>query len=98
MLGHQAGERRPDAVVALVDASNLERNLYLVSQVMELGIPVIVALNMVDVAERQGIRVDANRLAAQLGVPVIPIQANRSKGIDRLKEILRGDFARRRET
>ncbi|HEV8059932.1 MAG TPA: ferrous iron transport protein B [Gemmataceae bacterium] len=92
VLGQQAGERRPDAVLALVDASNLERNLYLVTQIMELGIPVIVALNMVDVAERQGIRVDADRLAAQLGVPVIPIQANRSKGIDRLKEVLRGDL------
>ncbi len=92
VLGQQAGERRPDAVLALVDASNLERNLYLVTQIMELGIPVIVALNMVDVAERQGIRVDTDRLAAQLGVPVIPIQANRSKGIDRLKEVLRGDL------
>ena len=90
VLGQQAGERRPDAVVALVDASNLERNLYLVTQVMELGIPVIVALNMIDVAERQGIRVDASRLAAQLGVRVVPIQANRGQGLDRLKEALHG--------
>jgi ferrous iron transport protein B len=90
VLGQQAGERKPDAVLALVDASNLERNLYLVTQVMELGIPVIIALNMVDVAERQGTRVDAERLAAQLGVPVIPIQANRGKGVDRLKVALTG--------
>src|SRR4051812_13616886 len=69
ILGQQTGERRPDAVVALVDASNLERNLYLATQVMELGIPVVIALNMVDIAERQGTRIDAGRLAVQLGVP-----------------------------
>lgn len=91
ILGQQAGERRPDAVLALVDASNLERNLYLATQVMELGIPVVIALNMVDIAERQGVRIDADRLAKQLGVPVIPIQANRRKGIDSLKEALQGN-------
>src|SRR5437016_6409070 len=63
ILGQQPGEPRPDVVVAIVDASNLERNLYLVTQVMELGVPVIVALNMIDVAGGQGIGIDAAQLA-----------------------------------
>jgi ferrous iron transport protein B len=85
VLGQQAGEPRPDVVVSLVDASNLERNLYLTTQVLELGVPVVVALNMTDIAEGQGIRIDAERLGRQLGVRVVPIQANRGRGIDRLK-------------
>src|SRR5437588_5521794 len=75
ILGRQNGECRPDVVVTIVDASNLERNLYLTTQVLELGVPVVVALNMIDVAEAQGVRIDADRLAAQLGVPVGPIPA-----------------------
>jgi ferrous iron transport protein B len=88
LLGQQAGEARPDVVIALVDASNLERNLYLTTQVLELGVPVVVALNMVDVAEAQGIRIDAARLTRQLGMRVVPIQANKGKGLDQLKEAL----------
>ncbi|HZY87706.1 MAG TPA: ferrous iron transport protein B, partial [Gemmataceae bacterium] len=86
ILGQQKGEARPDVVVALADASNLERNLYLTTQALELGVPVVVALNMIDVAERQGLRIDAERLSRQLGVPVVPIQANKKKGLDRLRE------------
>jgi len=86
ILGQQPGESRPDVVVAIVDASNLERNLYLVTQVMELGVPVVVALNMIDVAQGQGVQIDADRLARHLGVPVVPIQANKGKGLDRLKQ------------
>lgn len=86
ILGKQGGEARPDVVVAIVDASNLERNLYLTTQVLELGVPVVVALNMIDVAEAQGVTIDAERLARQLGVPVVPIQANRGKGLNELKE------------
>src|SRR5436190_8336161 len=62
ILGQQAGERRPDVVVSIVDASNLERNLYLTTQALELAVPVVVALNMIDVAEAQGIRVAHDRL------------------------------------
>src|SRR4051794_14533361 len=62
LLGRQDGEPRPDAVVSIVDASNLERNLYLTTQILEMGVPVVVALNMVDVAENHGITVDAERL------------------------------------
>src|SRR5262252_2322574 len=86
ILGQQEGEPRPDVVVTIVDASNLERNLYLTTQVLELGVPVVVALNMMDVARGQGIEIDADRLGRQLGVPVVPIQANKQIGLDRLKE------------
>src|SRR5271168_259878 len=67
ILGQQAGESRPDVILSIVDASNLERNLYLTTQALELGVPVVVALNMMDVAERQGLRLDVERLSKQLG-------------------------------
>lgn len=88
MLGHQAGEPRPDVVVSIVDASNLERNLYLTTQALELGVPVVVALNMIDLAEGQGLRIDVDRLQRQLGIPVVPIQANKGKGLDELKQAI----------
>jgi ferrous iron transport protein B len=88
ILGNQEGEPRPDVVISIVDASNLERNLYLTTQVMELGVPVVVALNMIDVAEHQGIQIDADRLSQALGVPVIPIQANKGKHFDRLRQAI----------
>src|SRR5207302_5473816 len=83
VLGQQAGEPRPDVVLSIVDASNLERNLYLTTQMLELGVPVVVALNMIDVAEGHGLRLDSERLARQLGVRVVPIQANKGIGLDR---------------
>jgi ferrous iron transport protein B len=88
ILGQQPGEARPDVVVTISDASNLERNLYLMTQALELGVPVVVALNMIDVAQGQGIRIDAERLSGRLGVRVVPIQANRKKGLDQLKEAI----------
>jgi ferrous iron transport protein B len=88
VLGQQAGEPRPDVILSIVDASNLERNLYLTTQALELGVPVVVALNMTDVAEGQGLRLDVARLSRQLGVPVVPIQANKEIGLGRLKEVL----------
>lgn len=90
VLGKQAGEARPDLILSIVDASNLERNLYLTTQAMELGVPVVVALNMVDVAEGQGVKIDAPRLAHQLGMPVVPIQANKGKGLDLLRQAIAG--------
>jgi ferrous iron transport protein B len=77
ILGRQPDEARPDVVVSIVDASNLERNLYLTSQALDLGVPVVVALNMVDLAEAQGLKIEVERLSDQLGVPVVPFQANR---------------------
>lgn len=86
ILGNQKGESRPDVVVSIVDASNLERNLYLTTQVMELGVPVVIALNMIDVARRQGVQIDTERLSQALGVPVIPIQANKGVNLDQLRQ------------
>ncbi|MCA9541135.1 MAG: ferrous iron transporter B, partial [Myxococcales bacterium] len=75
---------RPDVVVVVVDATNPERNLYLVLQLLELGLPLVVALNMVDVAEQAGVRVDPRALAAALGVPVVPTIATRRHGLEAL--------------
>jgi ferrous iron transport protein B len=87
ILGHQ-GSERPDAVIVIVDASVLERNLYLATQVLELGIPVVLALNMIDVAEGQGVKIDVQRLSANLGIPVVPMQANKGKGLEQLKQAI----------
>ncbi len=75
----------PNAALVVVDATNLERNLFLVSQVLELDCPVIVALNMMDMARRDGIRIDVAKLRAELGCPVIPISARTGMGIGELK-------------
>jgi ferrous iron transport protein B len=88
VLGHNGGEPRPDAVVTIVDASNLERNLYLTTQVLELGVPVIVALNMTDVAEAHGLKIDVAQLSRNLGVPVVPLQANKRRGLDELRRVI----------
>lgn len=85
LIGIQKGELLPDAVVMVVDAGNLERNLYILTQLMDLRLHVIVALNMVDVAQAKGITIDAPLLSDRLGVPVVPIVANRGQGIEALK-------------
>jgi ferrous iron transport protein B len=78
----------PTMVVVVVDASNLERNLYYTTQVIELGYPTAIALNMVDVAAQNGQTVDADRLAQQLGVPVFPMVASTREGIPALRDHL----------
>lgn len=88
ILGNNAAEAKPDLVVTIVDASNLERNLYLTTQVLELGVPVIIALNMIDIAERQGVKIDVDKLSQQLCVPIVPIQANQGRGLDQLKMMI----------
>jgi ferrous iron transport protein B len=88
LLGRRDGEAHPNAVLCIVDASNLERNLYLTSQVLELGLPTVVALNMIDLARSQGIVLNVDQLEKQLGVPVVPVQANKKIGIGELKEAL----------
>jgi ferrous iron transport protein B len=88
LLGRAEGAEPVDAVLCILDASNLERNLYLLSQVLELGLPTVVALNMVDVADRQGVRVDVERLRERLRIPVVPTQANRHAGLAELKAAL----------
>ena len=90
LRGRLDGHPAPNAALVVVDATNLERNLFLASQVLELDCPVIVALNMMDMARRDGIRIDVAKLRAELGCPVIPITARSGKGIPELeKEIER---------
>ena len=72
---------RPDAIILIANASAVERSLYLLSEFLLLNVPVIVALNMMDVAEQQGIRIDVGLLAKYLGVPVVPMVASKNKGI-----------------
>ena len=95
LLGEIPGEVRPDLVVCVVDASNLERHLVLALEVIELGLPVIIALNMVDVAEQAGLRLDPAKLSEELGVPVVALQANAGKGVLELKQALRHPFPAR---
>lgn len=78
---------RPDLVINIVDATNLERNLYLTTQLLETDTPLIIALNMTDVLEKNGDSVDIDGLSRKLGVPVIPISAARNKGIDELLQM-----------
>ncbi|MBN2537712.1 ferrous iron transport protein B [candidate division WOR-3 bacterium] len=79
---------KPDAVVAVVDASNLERNLYLVAQLLELGATVVVALNMVDIAQSRGIEIDTAQLEKVLGVKVVTTVASMGVGIETLKRVV----------
>ena len=73
-----------DAVIHVVDATNLERNLYLTLQLLEMGLRPIIALSMMDVAKEQGILLDVEKLSSSLGLPVVPINASRKEGLDRL--------------
>ncbi|WP_028582948.1 ferrous iron transport protein B [Desulfogranum mediterraneum] len=77
-------DSRPEVLIDVVDASNLERNLYLTSQFLELGTPLVIALNMIDVAENRGMEINAEKLSTALGVPVVPIIARSGKGVDQL--------------
>ncbi len=86
LLGQQKDVAEPDVVVCVADASNLERNLFLVSQVTDLGAAVILALNKGDVARKNGINVDPELLSKCLDVPVVEIQANRKLGLEQLKQ------------
>ncbi|MBL0169065.1 MAG: ferrous iron transporter B [Propionivibrio sp.] len=84
LFGRAAGEKRPDLVVCVVDATNLRRNLRLVLAVKRLGLPCVVALNMADLAESRGIRIDPDALAAELGLPVVSTVAIRRTGVEPL--------------
>ncbi len=85
LLGRQPDVGQIDAIICIVDAANLERNLYLFTQVREVGVPVILCLNMWDVAQSRGITVDQKLLSERLGVPVIATSAHKSQGIAELK-------------
>ena len=73
---------KPDAVINLVDATNLERNLYLTTQIIDLGIPTVVALNMMDLVEKNGDKIDVDALAKRLGCPVVPTSALKGRGME----------------
>lgn len=88
LLGNQKGERSPDALMIVIDASNLDNHLRFALQLIELGLPTIVALNMVDLARRDGLELDARRLEAELGVPVIETVAVRRRGLAELQAAL----------
>ncbi|WP_430413894.1 ferrous iron transporter B [Parasphingorhabdus sp.] len=84
ILGLQKGERRPDIIVLVLDAANLDNHLRFALEVIALGQPVVVALNMMDLAERDGLALDATKLEAALGVPVVPTVAVRRRGLEQL--------------
>ena len=88
LAGTQAGERLPDALVVVIDASNLDNHLRFTLQLIALGLPVLVALNMIDLAERDGLKLDPERLSRELGVPVVPTVAVRRRGLDDLRDRL----------
>lgn len=89
-------EEKPEVVVDIVDASNLERNLYLTMQLFELGVPVVLVLNMMDDAKKKGLEIDVKRLSEKLGVPVIPMVGHKRIGLEdllaTLEKILKGEF------
>ena len=86
LTGRMPGEAAPDVVVCVADAANLERNLYLASQVLDLGLPTVIALNQMDAAEEAGLEIDVEALEEKLGVPVVPIVASRGEGLEALRE------------
>lgn len=88
ILGRSPDSEAIELIVMVLDASNLERNLYLATQVVELDKPAVIALNMVDVANNRGIHIETRRLAELLRAPVVPIVANKGKGIFELKQVL----------
>ncbi|MBE5733640.1 MAG: ferrous iron transporter B [Clostridiales bacterium] len=79
-------DEKPDCVINIIDATNLERNLYLTTQIMEIDVPVILALNMMDAVEKRGDKIDANELEKRLGLPVVKISALKGAGLDKLME------------
>lgn len=88
LLGQQEGQRRPDAIIIVVDAGNLDNHLRFTLEIIALGLPVVIALNMVDLAARDGLEIDAEKLSAELGVPVVSTVAVRKRGLEQLVDIL----------
>jgi ferrous iron transport protein B len=88
LRGAMDGVPRPECVVVVADATNLERNLYLATQTMEVGLPMVLALTLFDVAERRGLRLDIAELSRRLGCPVIPVAAPSAMGIADVRDAL----------
>ncbi len=89
ITGELADVPKPDAIVAVVDATNLERNLYLVTQIFEFGVPVVIALTMIDVFEKQGHQIDIEMLSTLLKTPVVSVTAKSGRGRDELAKKVR---------
>ncbi|MDX2109670.1 MAG: ferrous iron transport protein B [Verrucomicrobiota bacterium] len=85
LLGRRPDTPRPDAVICVLDASNVERHLFLATQVLEIGLPVIIVLNMMDLAAKRGLKVNAEKLSRALGVTVVAAQANKGDGLTALR-------------
>ena len=79
-------DEKPDCVINIIDATNLERNLYLTTQIMEIDVPMVIALNMMDAVEKQGDKIDAKALENKLGVPVVAISALKGAGLTELMD------------
>jgi ferrous iron transport protein B len=90
--------READVVINVLDASNMERNLYLTVQLLEMGVPVVLALNMMDIAHKRGISIDMEMLQQKLGCPVLSIVAVNGKGIPELKQVLQDVLDHKRES
>ena len=88
LLGSGDGAVTPDVVLCVVDATNLDRNLYIATQVMDIGLPCVIALTMLDLAEKQGTHIDIAVLEKRLGVRVVPVQATKRRGLDQLRQTL----------
>src|ERR1700759_2115266 len=85
VLLNQHNADRPDLIVVIADASNLKRNLLFCSQIMDLKIPVIIALTMMDLAGQKGIEIDVDGLERELGIPIVPVNPRKNRGIPQLK-------------
>jgi ferrous iron transport protein B len=88
VLADKQNSSHPDLIVVVADATNLRRNLLLYSQVADLNVPVILALNMTDMATKEGININVDKLSAKLGVQVVPISARSNKGLKELKQAI----------
>lgn len=86
LSGRQADVSKPDAVICIVDSSNLERNLYLFSQVRDLNLPIVLVLNMWDLAKSRGIEIDVDALSERLGVPIVVTSAHRRQGTNEVRQ------------
>ena len=86
-------KENPDVVVAVLNAASLERNLYLVAELIELSPRLVIALNMMDVAQQQGMKIDAKALANELNIPVIPIIASKNQGLDELLAAIEQEYS-----
>lgn len=88
VLLKQDSDVKPDMVVLLVDASNLKRNLLFCSQIIDLKMPVVIALTMMDLAGKKGVEIDVNGLERELGIPIVVVNPRRNKGLIALKKVM----------